>query len=149
MAKKEFIEDDELVVIANKVIDDHKLELNGVKIKYVLVVPNITKTVVGKCIRPNAELKYFGEFDYLVEFSDDIWQAMTPEDREILMLHELKHIFVTDDDEGKTHFKIMDHDVKDFMYIINKFGIDWHSRLRHTAASLHDFQHGEVDKIKL
>ncbi len=74
MSKKEFIEDEELVEIANKVIKEFKLDnLNGVKIKYVLVSPNISKTVAGKCIKPNAELKYFGDFDYLIEFSNDLW----------------------------------------------------------------------------
>ncbi len=150
MSKKEFIEDEELVEIANEVIEEFKLDnLNGVKIKYVLVSPNISKTVAGKCIKPNAELKYFGNFDYLIEFSNDLWEGLNEDVKKVLMYHELLHILVVTDEEGNTKYKIVDHNVKDFYCIIEKFGIDWLNKIRSTMSAIHDLSDNQQDRIKI
>jgi len=148
--KKEFIEDEDLVILANKVIKEHKMDhLDGIRIKFVLVSPNISKTCAGKCIKPNAELKHYGDLDYLIEFSEDIWNGIKDETKEILMWHELRHILVTADKDGNTQYKILDHDIKDFLSIIDRHGVDWIEHIRQTANSIHDFQNGEQDKMKM
>lgn len=150
MAEKQFTEDEDLITLANKVIDKHKLDhLNGIKIKFVLVSPHISKTCAGKCIKPNAELKYFGDFDFLIEFSEDLWFGLNDDVKELLMLHELKHIHITTNKNGDVKYSVTDHDVKDFYSIIEKHGIDWLDKIRHTAASIYDFQDGQQDKMKL
>jgi len=147
--EKEFIFDTDLDIMVRKVIVDNKLDLNGVKIKSVLVAPYISKTVAGKCIKPNSELKFFCESDYLLEFSNDLWEKLKEETKEILVLHELKHILVTTDAKGETKFKIADHDVKDFYSIISKHGISWLDEIKTVSASIYDLQNGKQDKIKI
>lgn len=150
MAKKEFIEDEDLVTIANKVIDEHKMDyLNGVKIRYLLVTPHISKTVAGKCIRPNDELKWYSEADYIVEFSASVWDGLKDDVKEILMLHELKHILITADKDGNVQYKIAPHDLNDFTSIVDKYGIDWINAIKLTAASVNDLTPEQQDNIKI
>jgi predicted metallopeptidase len=151
MAKKEFIEcDDEVIALANEVIDEHKLDyLNGVKIKYLFVSPNISKTVVGKCIRPNAELQYFSGFDFIIELSSDTFEGLTIETRKALLWHELKHILITTDKDGNTQYKIAPHDLNDFYNIVDALGLDWLNSIKVTAASVNDLTPDMQDKIKI
>lgn len=147
---KVFIEDEDLVKIADKVIEERKLDyLNCLNIRYVLVSPYISKSVVGKCIKPNHELKYFGGFDYLVEFSEDVWNGLTNELKEIVMYHELLHIHITINKKGEEIYKIIDHNVKDFSSIIKKYGIEWFDNLKTIACSVRDLDVGDIDKIKV
>ncbi len=149
--KKVFIEDDDLEVMANEVIQEHKMDyLNNVKIKYVLVHPYISKTVAGKCIKANAELKHWSGAEYVIEFSENVWEALKEDVRKILMLHELKHILLTTNDKtGEFQYKILPHDVADFLSIIEKYGVDWINTIRVTSASLFDLDADQQDKIKI
>lgn len=147
--EKEFIENEDLNILVKEVIVDNKLDLTGIEIKSLLVSPYISKRTAARCVRPSNELKYFGEFDYLLEFSDKLWQGLSKEVKKILILHELKHILVITDKSGNTKFKISNHDVQDFYSIISKFGINWLTDLKTIASSVYDFQNGEEDKIKI
>lgn len=147
--KKTFIEEVDLETLGNKVITDTKMDLSGIKIKYILVHPYISKTCVARCIKPNHELKYFGNFDYLIEFSENVYSGLTDQLKEIVMYHELKHILVKTDNKGNEVFAIADHDVKDFACIIDKYGINWFHDLKAVVSSVNDFQNGESDRIKL
>jgi hypothetical protein len=150
MAKKTFIEDEDLEALGNSIITDNGINVGGATIKYLLVHPHISKTCVARCIKPSNELKHFGNFDYLIEFSDDIYQAMTDELKAIVMYHELKHILLKPNKKtGDLEFAIADHDVKDFASIINKHGIDWFTNLKTIASSVHDLENCEQDKLKI
>lgn len=151
MGKKEFIEcDDEVIELANEVINEHKLDyLNGVKIKYLFVDPYISKTVVAKCIRPNAELQHFSGQDYIIEISSTIWDGLNVDTRKALLWHELKHILITSDKDGNTQYKIAPHDLNDFYNIVDKLGLDWLNAIKVTAASVNDLTPDMQDKIKI
>jgi predicted metallopeptidase len=150
MISKNFIEDDELEALANKVIKERKMDwLANIKLKFILVSPSISKTVVGKCIKPNSELKHFGKFDYLVEFSDDVWLKLTNELKEIVMYHELLHIKITTDKKGNEKHQILDHNIKDFSEIINAYGIDWVDKLKVMVSSIRDLNPKDSEKVKV
>jgi hypothetical protein len=105
--KKEFIEDDDLNIMVRKVIVDNKIDLDGITIKSVLVHPYISKTCAAKCIRCNQELAHFGNFTYLLEFSETLWNSLKEETKEILVLHELKHILITTTKDGKEKLELL------------------------------------------
>jgi hypothetical protein len=42
-----------------------------------------------------------------------------------------------------------DHDVKDFMYLIKTYGIDWFERLRTVVSSTYDMKPEDEVKIKI
>ena len=150
MAKKEFIEDESLIELANKVIEDNNLDyLNGIRIKYLLVSPQISKTCVGRCIRSSAELKYFAETDYLIEFSNKVWEKIDEKTKEIVMLHELKHILIINKEDGETVMSLAPHDVQDFSSILKKYGVDWFSNFSTQVSSVQDMTPAEKDKISI
>lgn len=149
--KKQLTISDNLKKVAEKVIlDGNHLSLGNAKISYILVSPNISKNVAGRCIRTNNELNFFSDSDYIIEMSEDIWNALNTDTQEILMLHELMHIqCLMDDKSGDWKFGMRDHNIQDFSSIINKFGIDWISKIRTTAASIHDISEVELGEIRL
>ncbi len=150
MAKKEFIEDESLNELANKVIEEKNLDyLNGVRIKYLLVTPNISKTVVGRCIKSSSELKYFSETDYIIEFSNDIWEKVDEKTKELVMYHELLHILIVNKEDGETSFQLAKHDVQDFSQILKHYGIDWFKNFSTQVASIHDMTPTEQDNISI
>ena len=111
--------------------------------------PYISKTVCGKCIRSNNELKLFSNKDYIIEISFDIWNALEPEQQELLMLHELMHILVVQDKEGNNLYKIRPHDIEDFEKIIKKYGTDWIKKIKLSVSSLYDLDPSQEDLIKI
>jgi hypothetical protein len=120
--------------------------MNSVIVKYVFVIPNISKTVHGKCIRANNELKFFGKFDYLVEFSKEIWNSIDDKTKEILMYHELLHVLIKTS-KGQMVPSIAGHDLQDFYAVISKYGPDWFKNFKDIVAATYELQGLEKDKI--
>ena len=72
---------------------DYPTEIKAAKIELVLIYPEISKKIIARAVRSNRELKFFSGFDYLIEFSGDIWERLNDKTKEIVMLHELKHLY--------------------------------------------------------
>lgn len=147
--KREFIEDDGLKLVANKVIEEEKLTcINAAKVKYVLVAPYISRATHGRCIRASDELKHFGNLDYLIEFSFDIWQEIDDKTKHILMFHELLHVLPVEKKNG-IDYTLADHDVKDFGIILAKYGVEWFTSYKDIVAGKFDMKPNEKDRICL
>ena len=148
--KKEFQVSSELRTIGEQVIKDKDFDYQGVKIEYLLVYPNISKKVAGKCVRTGKELKFFSGFDYLIEMSGEIWDALKPATQKILMQHELMHILLVDNEKtGDVDMKIRNHDVEDFASIIKEHGVDWIAEVKDTMASVYDMTPAERDSTQI
>ena len=129
--------DDSLDELAKEVMEAEKLDLHPAKLKLIKEYPYISKKTIGKCIKASKELKFFGQFDYLIKFSGDVWDMLDDKTRYILMYHELLHAYPKQNDKtGEVDYKIMDHNVKDFNKIISKFGIDWFNNLKTITESV-------------
>lgn len=149
---KELKKSDELKELALKIIEKYEsiLALGNAKIDYILVEPNISKRVAGKCIKTNNELKYYSNANYIIEMSADLWNGLNDDVKEILMLHEIMHIdCVVDDKSGDYKYLIRDHNVKDFSYIIKNFGVNWIDTIKTTLASIHDTSEVELGEISI
>jgi hypothetical protein len=153
IAGKDFVISDDLKTIADDLIKNDPVlqtyNLDIPRIGYILVYPNITKHVAGRCIKSGRELKFFSECDYVIEMSGETWDVLEDDVKKILTLHELMHIHVFHDKKGNVRFKLRDHDVKDFMYIIKTYGIDWFERLRTVVSSTYDMKPDDESKIKI
>jgi membrane glycosyltransferase len=101
-------------------------------------------------VRTGKELKFFSGFDYLIEMSGEVWDALDEPTRYILMLHELMHLLpVMNDKTGNWDFKLRDHDIQDFSSLIKKYGIDWVSKVKTIASSVYDLEPKDVDLLTL
>jgi len=137
--------------IADELIKNESIlsELTNAKIEYLLVFPEISKTIAGRCYKTNKHVKFFNDIDYIIEISGELFHQLDEETLKILVLHELMHILIKYNKKGDIQFKIRDHDVKDFSYIISKFGIDWFNKLRTEMASIYDLDPDLESKISL
>lgn len=147
--EKTFTEDEDLAILANKVIEEHHLEyMNSVIVKFLLVGPCISKTVHGKCIKASNELKHFGKFDYLIEFSEDLWVALDDQTRYIMMYHQLLHILVKIN-KGKQVLSLAGHDTQDFYSILKQFGVEWFQQFKDIVAATYDLEGPDKDRISI
>jgi hypothetical protein len=143
--KKTFEVSSELKELGEQVIEKQKINVYPSKIEYLLVYPHVTKSVAGRCVRTGKELKFFSGFDYLIEMSGELWDALDVDTRKILMEHELRHILpVINEKSGEWDFKLRDHDVQDFASIIKEHGIDWISKVKLSVASLYELDEEDV-----
>ena len=147
---KEFEVSAELEELAEKVISEQALDVTPAKISYLLVYPNISKIVAGRCIKSSKELRFFSGNDYLIEMSGELWDALDDTVRYVLMQHELMHILpVMNDKTGDWKFELRRHDIEDFSSIIKKHGIDWISKVKLSISSLYDLSPAQEDKIQI
>jgi len=149
MSRREFIEDEELNKLANKVIEERLDYLSTINIKFLLVEPFISKKTVARCIRPNNELKHFGKFDYLVECSNAVWKVLDEKTKYVVMLHELKHILVIMGENGPEEYKLAPHSINDFVEILNEYGVEWFSNLKVLNASVHQLEATDDHSVSL
>jgi len=146
--KKDFIISDELKELAEKVISEQNIDLMSAKVEYILVYPNISKTVAGRCIKTNRELKFFSGKDYLIEISGELWDSIDDSVRYVLLQHELMHIMpIVNDTTGEMKYELRKHDIEDFSNIIKKHGIDWINKVKLSISSLYDLSPKQEDKI--
>ena len=149
---KNYILTDDLKELAKNVIEKEKTTLHfndddTLKIGYMYVYPNITNTVAARCIKSAKELKFFSNYDYIIQFSGELFDTLSEEVKYILMYHELSHIEVNYNKKGKKILKIRDHTVKDFKIILERYGINWLNIIQESTASLYDLD--DSNKVTL
>lgn len=143
---KEYVKSEDLEVLADKVIHNKNMDIADVAINYLLVYPHINKQTAGRCSRANNLLKVYGNCDYVIQMSGNLWDKLDEKTQEILMWHELLHVYaVMNEKTGEMVYKIRDHDVQDFSIIIGAHGIDWFGNLKTLFASVYDI---EPEKLK-
>ena len=122
-------ETDELVQVFNEqlqLIDDKALiDKHNIKFQVNYIYPSISNTVWAHIFKVNNYLKMFTDIDYIVEVSGDIWEMLDDEMKKILIEHELKHVCITETEDGAPKLKLYKHDIQDFKSIIQKYGLDW------------------------
>lgn len=147
---KTYTEDPDTYELAQKVIKEKHLNIEPAKIKYLLVFPNINRTTIGRCTVVRNKWKYFADTDYVIELSGDIWDSISNKVKEIILEHELLHVYPVHNEKKDTwSFNILDHDIQDFYKIIKNYGIDWFNEIKTTMASVYNLEAEEIDNIKL
>lgn len=68
----------------------------------------------------------FSNIEYILATHIENWVTSTISEKYLLIFHELLHIHPEGFDENSKHYrKVLDHDVKDFSLILQRFGINW------------------------
>ena len=68
----------------------------------------------------------FSTVDYILAVHAEQWVIATISKKYVLIFHELLHIPIDGFNvDSKSYRKTVDHDVKDFEFILRQFGIDW------------------------
>ena len=95
--------------------------------------PKSGKTILGECrtltaktrelLAAGIEESFLPDF-FIIIYAERI-KHFTPEQTRILIMHELMHISVKEDDDGNAVFRLKKHDMEDFRAIVERFGVDW------------------------
>jgi hypothetical protein len=107
---------------------EQAMELKCAKIEVVFVAPKISTLKLTKVVRSNNELKFFSNFDYLIEISSQYWDKIDPKYKEIIILHALEQAIPITDDAGETKYTLKKKEIID-MPSIKSYGTDWFKEL--------------------
>lgn len=78
------------------------------------------KAVYADCRKVTKTYKAFLPFDFIITVYDPNACLLSENQMKILMLHELKHIGL-----GEKGLTIENHDVEDFLDILERYGVTW------------------------
>lgn len=118
--------DDEIIKIAEELISNFHPDAAYSNICYMFRSEHQKaggKVVLGKCSKQSDKLKILHGFDFIIEFAHDIWQQLTDIQRQALILHELKHIEITESKEGELKLRVAKHDLEEFRDVVEIFGL--------------------------
>lgn len=79
----------------------------------------------GDCEKVKPKMKEFMDYDYIITFYVNNIRHLDGEQLKILMMHELYHIDCERDGNDELTCRIRPHDIQEFGFIRDKFGIDW------------------------
>lgn len=147
---KELIESPEMLEMAIKVIETHKINLGPAQVGYLLVYPNISKQRAAKCVKASREVKYYSGHDYLIEVSGELWDMLDNDTKKMLLYHELLHIdpvFKAKNQEWK--MQVRRPDFSDYYEINDKFGNEWYKTIQATVSSLYDLDPRQEGKVSV
>jgi len=147
--------DDSVVEVFLKIIGNRFPVLGQLKTK--LVFDTKKKVKQGKiCLAvtelANDKIKYFSKddvaiegYDIVITFDMKAWELANTQDRERIMSHELRHVFI--DEKGKV--KLLPHDVSDFRaeQKLNEDDPDWGFKLATLVSDVYD-QEKDMAKTK-
>ncbi len=140
----------EAETLAEQVLAEKELDIRPAIVKYVLVYPMINKTTAASCMVSSNMVKFFGESDYIISLSGDLWDALPEDTKKILLFHELLHIRpVQHPKTGEWKFSIRDHDIMEFKEIIRTYGIDWLEEVKSTFIESGGFDPEEIETLTL
>ena len=119
---------DELRTFAEQVIEEtpelHWIRDTGIQIGYLVSDKKKVssgKICYGECRKVSDREKAYNPNDFDITFYETNTATFSPEQKRILMVHELMHVGV--DINGNP--RIVPHDVEDFAAIIDKYGYSW------------------------
>lgn len=95
----------------------------GWQIGYVMSreAPAGERPKLADCRRVPLTYRAWLPFDFVVTFYEPNITWLSEEQREVLMIHELLHVGITD--KGKP--KLVKHDVQDFRALLERYGLGW------------------------
>lgn len=147
--KKEYMLCEEMKLMAAEILNEKKIDIQPAKVEYIAVYPNLSKSVVAKCVKTSKELKFFSNLDYVIEISGEIWDVLDQDTRKILLEHELRKILVLNDEKtGDWKFKLKPYDMKGFSRMIDDYGNGWIQKIKLSLSSVYDLTPAEEDRIQ-
>jgi predicted metallopeptidase len=112
-----------VIELAQRIIAKHHPQLHDARIAFVMrsEAPRSNGSVtLGKARKVSAEQQIHMPYDFVIWLALDMWNRMTPKQKEALIDHELSHC-VWDGFVGS----IRGHDVEEFTHIIERYGFWW------------------------
>ena len=97
--------------------------VKSAKIKYLFKIGTWTKS--GECSKASGRWRYLTDFDFVIMFHKESWDAFSIEQRMALIHHELSHIGRKDNE----NWFIIPHDFEEFLTTYKRYGA-WNGTLQ-------------------
>ncbi len=122
-------ENDDFTQTFNKCLEQCEaydlVKKHNIKFALHYVYPFISKDTWAHIMKATPHMKMYSGVDIIIEVSGGIWELIDQTHKDILIEHELMHLYLTENDEGVLNVQLQDHDLQDFKRIIKKYGIEW------------------------
>lgn len=118
--------DQELIKIAERLIDEHHPHLKDANIGFMYrdkAAKSGDMFIYGKAKKVSASDQVFLDFDFIIWIAKEDFERFTPEMREAIVDHELCHCSGT-----YGNWKMRHHDVQEFIEVVTRHGL-WNSTL--------------------
>ncbi len=138
--------DEDLVEVFMKVLEERFPQYGHLTFKLVYDLKkriNKGNVVLASIEVASPKIKYFSRddraldgYDYVLIVDQKVWQLAAPKDRERVISHELRHVFI--DDKGNT--KIIGHEINDFYQELklNSDDPEWARKLATIVVDVYD-----------
>lgn len=126
MKKEKYWESDEVQEIAAELIPKHHQHLKRANIAYMFQDKARRRdvyVVLGTARRARDIDKKLHGFDFVMCIAHDTWENLSDLERTKLVDHELCHMWYKVDKVGNIIWLCVDHDIKDFKAIIERYGV--------------------------
>lgn len=81
------------------------------------------REVWGKAGRADPKVKFFANYDFVLEFNWEAWLGLSQMQRIALVDHELEHLEREEEDGGASKYVLRSHDVEEFGSIVHRWGL--------------------------
>lgn len=126
MSKEKYWESDEAQSIAADLIPKHHKHLKAADIAYMFqdkARKSGNFVVLGTARKAREIDKKLHGFDFVMCIAHDTWGNLSEDEQIKLVDHELCHMSYKLDKAGNVVYICIDHDVKDFKSIIERYGV--------------------------
>ena len=135
--------------VLEKIQEKHFSDLRSAKIKCIFDTKKRKsggKVVLASIRKASPLIKHFTAdeapedgFDYILTIDEKVWKNTDEKDKERLLFHELCHTAV-DEESTKDPYKIVDHDIQDFVEAIKMNADDpgWANRVASLISAIYD-----------
>lgn len=133
---------EELIDIANDLIENYHGHLIEAKIKYLFRTGNWEtkkRETWGQAKKIGKEVNFLTGYDFLITIHKDVWEQLNKSEREALLDHELQHCFAGTDKAGNKIWGVEGHDVEDFYAVIRRHGL-WSKPLKKLEQTLNQIE---------
>lgn len=126
-------QNEEYAEIGNELIENEpileELRLSDATIVYLSSEHEKTKDgmmVLGECEKIQEKYKWAIPCDFTITLFEPNIEGLSEEQIRIVILHELLHVGIRPNfNTGGEDYYVKPHDVEDFRYLIDTYGIDW------------------------
>lgn len=129
-------------------LDYDMVDKHNIKFALHYVYPYISKTTWAHIMKTSPQMKMYSDVDIIVEVSGDVWEIIDQKQKDILLEHELMHLYLNENDEGVLNIQLQGHDLEDFKKIISKYGIEWTEQRELIQAQLEELEEDKKAKEK-
>lgn len=83
------------------------------------------KKILGQCEKVADKYKWGIPCDFTITLFTPNIKGLSDEAIKRIIMHELLHVGIKQNDDGSEHYYVVPHDTEDFKFMLDNFGTEW------------------------